>query len=298
MLARGQGVRRTAVLWTSPAPWSRRAPTCRVVAAEGVAPTTRLLRDVRRAVPATARRWSAADRTQRGADVAVLSRAQGRERCSAPATRSASASACGTASSRVVGVVDDWNPVPRYYAPHQRQRRQLQRRGRHLRAVRHAPIDRGAGPNGNMSCNGEPRRRLPGPPRVRVHLDPVLVRARRRGRPRRALQDWLDGYVRRAAQAGPPAAPAPNDAVRRDGVAGVHGGGQQRQPSSRSGSSFGFLLLCLVNTMGLLLAKFSARAAGVGVRRALGATRGGDLPPVPGRDRRDRPGRRRCSACC
>lgn len=38
--------------------------------------------------------------------------------------------------------------------------------------------------------------------------------------------------------------------------------------------SFGFLLLCLVNTTGLLLAKFSARAAEVGVRRALGATRG------------------------
>ena len=38
--------------------------------------------------------------------------------------------------------------------------------------------------------------------------------------------------------------------------------------------SFGFLLLCLVNTTGLLLAKFSARATEVGVRRALGATRG------------------------
>ncbi|GGC67921.1 ABC transporter permease [Undibacterium terreum] len=37
--------------------------------------------------------------------------------------------------------------------------------------------------------------------------------------------------------------------------------------------SFGFLLLCLVNTVGLLLAKFSVRASEVGVRRALGATR-------------------------
>jgi putative ABC transport system permease protein len=37
--------------------------------------------------------------------------------------------------------------------------------------------------------------------------------------------------------------------------------------------SFGFLLLCLVNTVGLLLAKFSVRAAEVGVRRALGASR-------------------------
>ena len=37
--------------------------------------------------------------------------------------------------------------------------------------------------------------------------------------------------------------------------------------------SFGFLLVCLVNTIGLLLAKFSARAGEVGVRRALGAPR-------------------------
>lgn len=37
--------------------------------------------------------------------------------------------------------------------------------------------------------------------------------------------------------------------------------------------SFGFLALCLVNTVGLLLAKFSARAPEVGVRRALGASR-------------------------
>jgi len=37
--------------------------------------------------------------------------------------------------------------------------------------------------------------------------------------------------------------------------------------------SFGFLALCLVNTVGLLLAKFSVRASEIGVRRALGASR-------------------------
>jgi putative ABC transport system permease protein len=37
--------------------------------------------------------------------------------------------------------------------------------------------------------------------------------------------------------------------------------------------AFGFLMLCLVNTIGLLLAKFSVRASEVGVRRALGASR-------------------------
>ncbi len=37
--------------------------------------------------------------------------------------------------------------------------------------------------------------------------------------------------------------------------------------------AFGFLLLCLVNTVGILLAKFSVRAAEIGVRRALGASK-------------------------
>jgi putative ABC transport system permease protein len=38
--------------------------------------------------------------------------------------------------------------------------------------------------------------------------------------------------------------------------------------------AFGFLAVCLVNTIGLLLAKFTARAGEIGVRRALGAGRG------------------------
>jgi putative ABC transport system permease protein len=38
--------------------------------------------------------------------------------------------------------------------------------------------------------------------------------------------------------------------------------------------AFSFLLICLVNTIGLLLAKFMRRATEIGVRRALGASRG------------------------
>ncbi|MEI7036407.1 ABC transporter permease [Fulvimonas yonginensis] len=38
--------------------------------------------------------------------------------------------------------------------------------------------------------------------------------------------------------------------------------------------AFGFLLVCLFNTVGLLLAKFLRRSGEIGVRRALGATRG------------------------
>jgi putative ABC transport system permease protein len=38
--------------------------------------------------------------------------------------------------------------------------------------------------------------------------------------------------------------------------------------------AFGFLLVCLLNTVGLLLAKFLGRSSQIGIRRALGATRG------------------------
>jgi len=41
----------------------------------------------------------------------------------------------------------------------------------------------------------------------------------------------------------------------------------------QTGMSFGFLLVCLVNTVGLMLAKFMRRAGELGVRRALGASR-------------------------
>ena len=40
------------------------------------------------------------------------------------------------------------------------------------------------------------------------------------------------------------------------------------------GLSFAFLVVCLVNTIGLLLAKFMRKSSEIGLRRALGATRG------------------------
>ena len=41
----------------------------------------------------------------------------------------------------------------------------------------------------------------------------------------------------------------------------------------QTGLAFGFLLVCLVNTVGLMLAKFMRRSGELGVRRALGASR-------------------------
>jgi len=57
--------------------------------------------------------------------------------------------------------------------------------------------------------------------------------------------------------------------------------------------ALGFLLVCLINTVGLLLTKFLRRSAEIGVRRALGASKRVDLHPARHRVGRDRTRRRR-----
>jgi putative ABC transport system permease protein len=47
-----------------------------------------------------------------------------------------------------------------------------------------------------------------------------------------------------------------------------------RDMQVQTGLAFAFLVVCLVNTIGLLLAKFTRRAGEIGLRRALGASRG------------------------
>jgi putative ABC transport system permease protein len=89
---------------------------------------------------------------------------------------------------------------------------------------------------------------------------------------RGALLDWLNGYVKEQRRFGRMERPVPAR------VFDVREWMTYLQVISNDTRlavwlSFGFLLLCLVNTVGLLLAKFSVRAPEVGVRRALGATR-------------------------
>ncbi len=62
--------------------------------------------------------------------------------------------------------------------------------------------------------------------------------------------------------------------------------------------SFSFLLVCLLNAMGLMLAKIMGRAADIGVRRALGASRRRDIRPVPDRGRGGAASPAESSGCC
>jgi putative ABC transport system permease protein len=87
-----------------------------------------------------------------------------------------------------------------------------------------------------------------------------------------AYRDYLRGYV--AAQRAQGRMPRADDAVLQDfdtwlDARGVVGEDEKLQ----AGLSLAFLLACLVNVVGLLGAKFAARAGEIGVRRALGASR-------------------------
>ena len=62
--------------------------------------------------------------------------------------------------------------------------------------------------------------------------------------------------------------------------------------------AFSFLFVCLLNAMGLMLAKIMGRAGDIGVRRALGASRARNIRPVPDRGRRGRAWRAVSWASC
>lgn len=85
-------------------------------------------------------------------------------------------------------------------------------------------------------------------------------------------KDFLDGYVEEQKRAGRFPRPLNNR------VSTVAEWLSERRVVSRDAQTqtwlaFAFLLVCLINTVGLLLAKFMARAPEIGLRRAVGASR-------------------------
>ncbi len=87
------------------------------------------------------------------------------------------------------------------------------------------------------------------------------------------LQNWLDNYAVEQRKLGRLQRSAPNELYNvMEWMEKLKVVGNDTKLSAWL--AFGFLILCLVNTIGLLMAKFSVRATEVGVRRALGASRG------------------------
>jgi len=88
-----------------------------------------------------------------------------------------------------------------------------------------------------------------------------------------AYRQFLDGYAREQRQSGR-FNWAPNNRLRNVREWLDYQGAVPQESRISMTLAFGFLLICLVNTVGLLLAKFMRRAPEIGVRRALGASRG------------------------
>ena len=171
------------------------------------------------------------------------------------------------ADLRVVGVLDDWQPVPHFYDLNVGDYRKTEG----LFIPFGTALERKLGTNGSMSCWGET----------------ATARPHELNAPCSWIQYWVELDT--------PAARADYLQYLQQYSAGQHAAGRfQRDPNPRLRDvmawlssehvvpedvrlqlwlAFGFLAVCLVNTVGLLLAKCLRRSPEIGVRRALGAPR-------------------------
>ncbi|AND71182.1 antimicrobial peptide ABC transporter permease [Dyella thiooxydans] len=171
---------------------------------------------------------------------------------------------------RVVGVTDHWNPQPRFF--------DVVNTGGFTDGAEdvflpfNRAIDVGMPNNGNTNCNEVPKESgfvgLQHSSCVwmayMVQLDDAAAV--------QAYREYLDGYARDQQKAGR-FGWAPNNRLR-DVPAWLDA--EHVVPSDTKVSllvALGLLVVCLVNTAGLLLAKFLRRSSEIGVRRALGAQR-------------------------
>ncbi len=210
--------------------------------------------------------WLEADDT-RGADVVVLGR-ETSEKLFGETNPVGKQLRIGGFPYTVVGVIDKWNPLPRYYKLIGGSRFG---QGEEFiipfsNAIRHEMPHAGS-----MNCSAN---RDPG------YANLLLSECTwiqfwfetRAASDRAELQSWLDNYANDQRKLGRLKRNAPNklyNVMEWMEQLKVVGNDSKLQ----AWLAFGFLVLCLVNTIGLLLAKFSVRASEIGVRRALGASR-------------------------
>jgi putative ABC transport system permease protein len=212
--------------------------------------------------------WSPAD-DKAGADVIVLSRKLS-EKLYGDTDPVGQRMSFGGFQYQIVGVLDTWRMVPRFhriignddgafddedemYIPF-------------ASAIRHE-MQR----NGSTSCSGDVA------PGYQAFLDSECTWIQfwfetRSAGDRAELQSYLDSYAIEQRKLGRLKRNAPNMLYNvREWLDHLKVVGNDSKLSAWL--AFGFLVLCLVNTIGLLLAKFSVRASEVGIRRALGASR-------------------------
>jgi putative ABC transport system permease protein len=171
---------------------------------------------------------------------------------------------------RVVGVLDEWNPQPRFYDVVNSGGFSTGRDAVFLPFER--AISVGMANDGNTNCNAIPAESgflgLQHSECVWIaymaELDDAAAAA--------AYKQYLAGYAYQQQQSGR-FGWAPNNRLRN---LPTWLDSEHVVPSDTKVSllvALGLLLVCLVNTAGLLLAKFLRRSSEIGVRRALGAQR-------------------------
>lgn len=213
--------------------------------------------------------WTEAD-DQRGARVAVVSRSLAERVYGAGVNPVGQVIRARDEEFQVIGVIADWNPLPKFY-------RLIGSQTFDTSEDIYIPIRTAiAGEfqvNGNVSCNSTP----PAPGfRGLVEGECNWVQfwvELASASDRRAYAEYMDAYVGEQKALGRFEAPLNNRLYDVREWLDVR---EVVSDDTRTSTwlSFGFLLVCLVNTVGLLLAKFSARPGEIGVRRALGASRG------------------------
>ena len=169
---------------------------------------------------------------------------------------------------RIVGVLDKWRPTPHFYDLNTSQFGALEQVFLPFSTAMDLRLDR----SGNMNCYDQRpdgvRDTDPAAPCEWMQFWVELGSAKKVG----DYKAFLDNYADQQRAAGRFHRP---DGVRLRGLmewldfkevvpGDVH---------LQTWLAFAFLLVCLVNTVGLLLAKFLRRSTEIGVRRALGASR-------------------------
>ena len=264
LLASGQGERRTVIRGMG-GPLEPARKDVPVFTASGMA-TTRDFFAMFEVPFAHGGPWSEAD-DKSGADVIVLSEKLA-DKLFGSANPVGQRVRLRGQDYSVVGVYGKWNPAPHYhhiigndnfgdedelYIPFHN-------------ATRHEMPN-----NGSMNCSSN---RDPGYQALLdsecTWIQPWVELHSAADRPQ--LQAYMDAYVAEQRKLGRMKRPAPAQLYNvMEWLDELKVVGNDSRLSAML--AFGFLLLCLVNTIGLLLAKFSVRAPEVGVRRALGASR-------------------------
>ena len=209
--------------------------------------------------------WSVADDAA-NAPVIVISKAFNEKMFGAANSVGRSLRADGN-DYRVVGVLDDWQPIPHFFDLNVGRYRKTES----IFMPFGTGLERKIGVNGAMTCWGD--NSTPNPHDINapcswiqywVELDTPADRD--------AYREYLRQYS--VAQRAAGRFKRDDNTRLRDVMAWLTS--QQVVPSDvrlQLWLAFGFLAVCLVNTVGLLLAKCLRRSPEIGVRRALGAPR-------------------------